>query len=466
MQTPNFRRTEPAQDYQEPSDSDIHEYAERVGLTTYSPDFAKDLANIASGGRIIPSIEWHDKLKDSDFVKHPHTRVDGEYVQYAYDYGDGYTYYTDEKETAQRYAYENAKRAQESVCEFMRGINFDNVPGQTPLEKSCNLLKTIYDSDVCDGDMPTTDYGELLPAFIEGRGDKASDKTNYLFDTIESLDSVEEELLIEDKSDIEGGEGHGDDNSLSHKVKLAEDMSKGAQTWLEVSRELEKVVRFRISKSDNKTPDKEGDDCQNRQIKSLMELGRIPAVEYALPQVYRLTRAITRATQVRERVARQDNQQLIYMLIDCSGSMKYNQGAIPKAGGVLFNRLKAVIKEEAVMRFRFFDTKLFPEHVAETPEQAREVMEVFKNGSYSGGGTDIDSCLKEAVERIETLCEDGTFSEKPELVIVTDGADRIYLQKSDFSKYNLKLHAFVVAGENRVLAQLARDTGGVASQGI
>ena len=54
MPTPNFRRTEPASDYMEPSDSDIMEYAERVGLTTYSPDFCRDIANMASGGRIIP----------------------------------------------------------------------------------------------------------------------------------------------------------------------------------------------------------------------------------------------------------------------------------------------------------------------------------------------------------------------------------------------------------------------------
>ena len=352
------------------------------------------------------------------------------------------------------------------MCEFLRGIEFDNVPGSTPLEKSVNLLKTIYDSNLCDSNNPSSDFGEYLPAFIDNRGDKASEKTNYLFDTIESLDDAERELLEEtpDNTETQGGSGHGDENLV--KMRLAEDMSKGALDWLEISRELEKVVRFRVAKSDKKTPDNEGDDSQTRQIKSLMELGRIPATEYALPQTYRIIRAATRDTRIRERVSREDNTQLIYMIIDCSGSMLYGDNSIVKAGGVLFNRLKAVVKEEAVMRFCFFDTKLFPEHIAETPEQARAIMSTFKKEAYQGGGTNIDKCLREAVDRINYLCADGTFSEKPELVIVTDGGDRINLHKADFSKHNLKLHAFVVGGENKKLVQLARDTGGVASEGI
>ena len=457
-------RTKPNLDYKTPDNVDVREMAERVGLQTYSLDFAKDLANIASGGEIIPSVDWQFELAK----KLPEPAVSSDSngnKKYSYERW-GETNYTLDKGYAQNYQYENAKSANESVCEYMRGLEFDKITGKTPLEKSCNLLKTIYDSNImCEIDNPLEEHGgELLPAFIEGRGDKAANQTNYLFDTIESLDDAEKELLI-DKSEFEGGKGHGDENA-TYKTKLAHDMVKGALTWLEVSRELEQVVRFKISKSNEKTPDLQGDDSHRRQIKSLMELGRIPAIEYALPSIYRITRAITKATQVRERVSREDKQQLIYMLIDCSASMKYGNNAINKAGGVLFNRLKSVVNEEAVMRFRFFDTELFPEHVAETPEQANSLMEKFKEGAYDGGGTSIDSCLKKTIKRVEELCADKTFSEKPEIVVVTDGEDRVKLHKSDFSRHNLRLHAFIVGGTNKILAKLARDTGGVASQEI
>ena len=463
MQRIHFRRTEPASGYLEPSDGDIRRCAERVGLMAYSPDFCRDIANVISGGRILPSIEWHDKLKESDFVKNPIERGEGSSIEYEYEYGDGRKYTTYDKRVAQKANFNSAKRAQEAVSEFLRGLEFDNVPGSSPLEKSVNILKTIYDSNLCDSNNPSSDLGEYLPCFVDERGDKASEKVNYLFETVENLDDFEKELLEPpDNTDVQGGEGHGGEELV--KMRLADDMSKGALSWLEISRELEQVVRFRISKSDKKTPDNEGDDSQTRQIKSLMELGRIPATEYALPYTYRLIRAANRDTRIRERVSRSDNVQLIYMIIDCSGSMRYGNNSIEKAGGVLFNRLKAVVKEEAVMRFCFFDTKLFPEHVAETPEQARSIMDTFRKESNQGGGTDIDSCLRDAVDRVNYLCKDGTFSEKPELVIVTDGGDTIRLQKSDFSKHNLKLHAFVVGATNKTLVKLARDTGGVASE--
>jgi hypothetical protein len=134
-------------------------------------------------------------------------------------------------------------------------------------------------------------------------------------------------------------------------------------------------------------------------------------------------------------------------------------GLVFIAGGILMNRLKAVIDGDAELWFRWFDTGLKKEHYVETPEQARELIKLVAQGNYSGGGTAIANCVREAVKQIQELEAEG-FRYRPELVVVTDGEDDTSsLKLSELA--GIKLHAFVVECKNRNFAELARRTGGV-----
>lgn len=443
-----WQRTRPAENYLQPNDSEIQQMAERVGLKTYSPTFVRDIANVMSGGEILSSAEYMEDLVDSLDI-----RTDkGGYFEYPSGYGHAYT--------TQRYDYalEQTKnyvlKKQENVCEFLRNIDIDKALGYTPLEKSCSLLKTLSESSkVDDGEV----NGEPLPIFTERRGDKQAELINSINEYIRTLDKEEKEL-VDPEEEQEGGTGHGD--SGLHRMSIASDMMRGRHHWINIARNLDSLTKFRVGRSDKTEPDIEGDDSRSRFIKGTNELGKMKPKDYALPESYRLYKAVSKTAQVRERVSHKGKKQLIYMIVDCSGSMSGNPAH--KAGGVLLNRLKAVMKDKAEVYFRFFDSRLFQEeYVANDVDSAKELIKTFRKESMSGGGTNIDWCIRDAVDRIRVLIEQEILNETPELVVVTDGQDTVRMDPEDIIKHNIRLHAFMVEGKNKKLTNLARKTGGV-----
>ena len=450
-----FNRTVAAPNYISPTDSEVREVAKRVGLNAYSPKLVSDIANVASGGEILPSAEYKDDLFES--MPPPEQDDDGEW-KYPTGYYNGHYHTTDNKELAQERINQHALRAQESICEFLRGIDYSNLTGDTPLEKACGLLKTLAASD---GGSQDSVGGETLPIFSGTRADKQADFINSINEIIHTLDSEEKELLEDDDDDItQGGSGSGEDK-ITDGISLAEDMAKGRHWWLKISRELNSIIRFRVGITGKPQPDIQGNDVRNRQINDLSEMSRMTTRERVMPRKYRNFRAATHAMQVRERVSREGKKQLIYMIIDCSLSMKGEPQH--KSGGVLFNRLKAVISDDAELYFRFFDTQLKQEYHAHDKKSAKSIVDLFRNGSFAGGGTSITECVRDSITRINSLMENGDLSERPELVIVTDGEDDTRnLTADEFKENNLRLHSFMVGNsKNKHLTKLARDTGGI-----
>jgi uncharacterized protein with von Willebrand factor type A (vWA) domain len=229
--------------------------------------------------------------------------------------------------------------------------------------------------------------------FVDNANPEATaEKINEAVETAESLTDEEKEMLEPDgeQSSDESGEGGSDPTQTR---KLAEDMLGDKRVMLDISRHLDKLTRMQVRRQRKFELDPEGDERRFRPIAHLGELGKLPQSEWALPKNYRLYRAVTHQSMVRERYTRLERKQLLYVIIDCSGSMGSGQRLF-KAGGILMNRLKAVIDGDAELWFRWFDTGLKKEHYVETPEQARELIKLVAQGNYSGGGTAIANCVR------------------------------------------------------------------------
>ena len=157
-----------------------------------------------------------------------------------------------------------------------------------------------------------------------------------------------------------------------------------------------------------------------------------------------------------------DKQQLLYLMIDSSGSMRYEDN-ISKACGILFNRLKAVVEGNAQVYFRFFDTDLSDEHYAHDEETAKEAMRTISKHGFSGGGTAIVESARTCLDRIRDIMESKEHDlAVPELIIVSDGMDSVdELSASEFMSVGTKMHAFILGYENKPLMDIARQTGGV-----
>lgn len=422
----------------------MREIAKKCEVKKFSADIVEDFCNLASGGGFVPPSEYRQEVarRASDCLPPP------EEGNWRLSNGQK----TNSRQKAVASATDRGMKYQERVQDFLRTIEPDKFPGSSPLEQAMNCLKLLSEQK---GGSGGGEEGEILPIFIDERPENVAEKMNDLMDQVESLDDAEKELLDPDQDAGAGKHENGDDGL--QKMKLAADMSHGKDVWLKVSRQLDRMVRMRVAKSVKVIPDTNGDEVRNRPIKDFGEMGRLVKSEWALPEVYRTFRIVTHAAQVRERVRREEKKQLLYMIIDCSGSMSNGQ-RIGKAGGVLMNRLKAVVEGEAEIFIRFFDSKLYEEHHAGTAKEAKDLIHQFTEKNFSGGSTNISGCAMEAQKRIEEIAKEKNLA-RPELVVVSDGEDNISLTTE--SLHGTKLHAFVVERSNTALTELAIKTGGV-----
>jgi len=441
-------RTKPSSFYLPPTREEMRKMARKCEVKRFSAELVEDFCNLASGGEILPPSEYRAEVTRREDEKLPPPDKDG----YKLRSGD----YTKSRTEALAEKVSRAMNYEQNVCDFLQTVELGKFPGKSPLEQAMNLLKLLSKKEGGTGGGEEGGEGESLPIFQENDNSEAVGKgLNNLMDTVLSLDEAEQKLLKQDRDADPEMETKKDDG-LS-KMKLAEDMDTAKEIWLKVSRQLDTLVRMRVSKSVKVSLDPAGDEVRNRTIRDFSELNRLNKSEWALPSVYRAYRIVTHAATVRERVRREEKQQLLYLIIDASGSMDSGK-RIFKAGGVLFNRLKAVVNGEAQIYVRFFDSALYEEHFASTAEEAKELMKKFRQQNFSGGSTEISDCARAARKRIEEIVAEGK-TVKPELVVVTDGDDSINLTAEEMG--SIKLHAFVVENSNSRLTEVAIATGGV-----
>ena len=438
-------RTLPPAHYISPSKEEMREVAQKAGLSKFSPDLAADIANLCAGGRVLPPSAYKDQLRKIVEEQLPAPDSDGEWKLM-----NGR--YTKSKSEKLADAVESAVRYHQNVCDFLQTVEVETLPGSTPLEQAMNCLKLLSRMEGGSGDVS----GESLPIFAE-KAEEVGKKVNQILDQVESLTQDEKDLLDPDQ-DADLGKENADDDQ--QKMSLAEDMLFGKEVMLQISRNLDKLTRMQVRKSKKQEADPAGDEIRKRPNRHLGELNKIEKSYWAIRQQsksYFDYLAVTGGIPVRERVTTIEKKQLLYIIMDCSGSMEQGK-RIFKAGGILMNRLKAVISGEAELYVRLFDTSLKAEYHAGTPAEAKELIKHFTEKNYSGGSTDISECARVAQKRIEEIIANGT-TYRPELVVITDGDDSINLKAKDFP--GTKMHAFVVGTANNALCEVAKATGGV-----
>lgn len=448
-----FRTKAPAI-YIPPNKEEMREAADKIGLKSFSRDLVADICNLAAGGVVIPPSSYRGEIEKKIDAQLPASDKNGEWKLKKL--RDKEREYTKSRSTAIADGVEVAMSYHQNVCDFLQTIDLDKYPGNSPLEQAMNLLKLLSKKE---GGSGGGGGEEPLPIFTENdNSEKVGEDLNHLMDEVDSLSQDEKDLLDPDQ-DAGSGKSDNADDGLQ-KMSLAEDMLNGKEIMLTISRTLDKLTRMQVRKCKKQEADPAGDEIRKRPIRHLGELNKIEKSYWGIRQQsksYFDYLAVTGNIPVRERVTTIERKQLLYVIIDCSGSMGSGQ-RIFKAGGILMNRLKAVIAGEAELYVRLFDSKLKEEHHASSPSEAKELIRHFTEKNYSGGSTDISACAREAQKRIEEIVSAGS-TYRPELVVITDGEDTINLTTKDFA--GTKMHAFVVECENHALAELAKATGGV-----
>jgi Mg-chelatase subunit ChlD len=237
----------------------------------------------------------------------------------------------------------------------------------------------------------------------------------------------------------------------------------GLEALMRIARVAKEFVAFQPRFEKKMIPAADGDQTRMRMMATYDEMSKMApaawAMKVASPKYFRY-RLATKSFMIREKIKRSDKKQLFYVLLDRSKSMQQGE-RIYKLMAILMNRLRAVMRREAMVGFCFFDSQVHEEILVREVAEASDHIRTLTSEFFMGDDTDINLALREGITRIARITEE-IEADGPELIIVTDGDHGINVKAKELK--NIVLHAFIVEETNDDLIALAKSTGGVALQ--
>lgn len=444
-------RTSTPPTYLLPTSEEMRAAADAVGLRSFSRDLVADLINLAAGGEINPPSSYRAQVLDEVEEKLPAPDSDGEWKLSS-------GRWTKDRQEAVNDRLNRAMAYHQAVSDFLETVDLSQFPGQTPLQQAMSMLKLLSQQE---GGSGGGENGEQLPIFVDNDNpEKTAEQLSDIMDEVDSLSKDEQELLDPDGNWRDGHQENGSNESLN-RLKIAEDLQAGKQEILDISRNLDKLSKMQVHRQKKVEPDPDGAEIQTRPMKGLSELARVSKTAWATRQqsgTYFLYQAVSGQLQVRERVTRQDRKQVIFILVDGSGSMRSGHRHY-KASGVVMNRIKAVIAGDAEVYLAVFDDRMYDPSHAATPEEAKALMKQFMGKNFSGGSTDIAAAIKAAYDFIQQEMKNRDDIYRPEIVVLTDDDSSVSkLKKSDIP--GTKVHGFAMETRNSSLVDFCKSTGG------
>jgi len=258
----------------------------------------------------------------------------------------------------------------------------------------------------------------------------------------------------------EGGAGSGSSFYMGQGEKLTKaventilNLSKQSLDIFDLSRTLD--LELESKKKGKFSPVEEvAKDNKDDKIKSLSELNKVKAVEHGLPDEVYDAKEERKSLVKRQELKRQEKKQLLYLLIDNSGSMttslNVNKHMVLNRG--LFASVfacalvKRVIADGGIIFVRMFTGCCGPLHSAYTKEEQEVVLNMLGREGYNGGSTNIPRAIETALQDINTGVADKIA--KAEVLLITDCCDNVskYNVKRELDKGSAALHVLDVSG--------------------
>ncbi|MEN6635520.1 MAG: vWA domain-containing protein [Clostridiaceae bacterium] len=474
-------QTTVAPGYLPPSDRDIQTAADQAGLKIKAPEFIRDVCNLRAGGEFV-SAEQLQRNIDADLGRYPIVCESKKFKRTDITTRNVYGTYREARAAFDQ----DRKQVATQIRSTVESMNALDIPGGSPMTQAVQMLRLLAEQQNQNQDQGDRSENSLLKELLSKQNlDKAkenieqarqlTDKEKDLLQKVAALQKKaqngESPPPPQDGSSA-GTYGKGmSDCSVTGPTAAATQLMSNAilisdkqlGEVIRISRKLKAISKLRTAKVTQFVPDVEGDQVRNRQMQNFNEITRMKSTQFSqmtsMPKIFNY-RAVTQQHMIRERGKFVEKKQLLYVLVDCSGSMREDSGRrINLAAGILVNRLMAVADGDAEVFWRFFDTVSHEVTFVKNPVEAHEsITKVLQTEQYDGGGTNFDVAISDAVQHIESLRETMEFA-KPEIFMVTDGSCSCNLTVKDMK--GIKLHSAIVADENsRQLQALTENTGG------
>lgn len=467
-----------APSYLPPSDKDIHVAATSAGLKVNAPDFVRNVCNIKAGGEYL-SQEGLSREIGKILKEKPIKYTDGAAVTPGISgksrkFLSGFSGTEHATESAARDEFiKHHHKLAGKMRNTIEALPALDVPGGSPMTQAVNLLKILAAQR--GQNKEGQEENEFLDSVLDSNNiaeakknlEAARNMSQPEYELLDQLEEAQNENKKESSGDGGNGVSDGYQTGMTDKgkaiMKAAVALTDAQmRDVIKVSRRMKSMSKLKASKVTTFVPDVQESEVRNRSMKGYDEIRRIKSGSLSmLPTARPLFnyRAVTGQFSVRERGKYTEKKQLLYMLVDCSGSMSEGR-RISLAGGVLVNRLLAVASGDAALFWRFFDTRAHEATYVDCKDNAhKSINSILQTGNYHGGGTNFDQAITCAVEHIESLKATVDFA-KPEIMMVTDGQCHCHLQFKDLK--GIKLHTALVSNDNEnSLKMLSMESGGL-----
>ena len=322
----------------------------------------------------------------------------------------------------------------EQSTKFLKSIDFDSVPGSTPMIQTFNLLGFIV-------------------TVQDKKARNTQEDTLILQDYIKKVDDALINKTVEKKFDPDGdntpGTSYGDyaetlSKTLESNIRTSlYDLSPVAKTIIQENPEksipintaLIKMIRVKaimdakLGNALGSTTEKELNNNTNtresRTLTSISQASKASLTQKMLPNFKE--KVIKKELAVKTKVAPKKSKQNAIFALDDSGSMAtlFKQSYVR---GILLKLLEDVVNGDMELTFYNYETSLRNKHVIKTEEDARKLFKHINQRIPNGGGTNIGSCIQTLID--EVISNPDLVN--PEIFIVCDGEDYVNAKAIDF----------------------------------
>jgi uncharacterized protein with von Willebrand factor type A (vWA) domain len=231
-------------------------------------------------------------------------------------------------------------------------------------------------------------------------------------------------------------------NILEIVRKIANTFSSREQAIFLIARKKEITERHAKKEEVLESVPFPDDEMSIKTISNPMEILKTIPTQYAFDDDIFMQKLVKNELLIRDYQSRRFRKQVLYMLIDASGSMAGSSEIY--ASGLAISIVRQAISEGATYFIRHFDERPHELHIVKTKKEAEEMINYLLRNPHSGGGTNIQNAILTAVGDITSSPDKF---EKADILLISDGQDSVSLTKSDLK--DIKLHTTMIDAGNR-----------------
>lgn len=189
-----------------------------------------------------------------------------------------------------------------------------------------------------------------------------------------------------------------------------------------------------------------------KKISNYNDILRILPTQYAYDDNIFIQKLAKKDLLIRDYQTRRLKKQALYMLVDVSYSMNGKRNIY--ASGVALALVRQALSEGSTYFLRFFDNSPHKLHKVKTKKEAEKVINMLVRKPFSGGGTDIQRAIEQAVKDI--INNPDKF-EKSEIMVISDGESSVDMDKNKLKKQGIKVHSTMIDGRNEDLKEISES---------